>query len=98
MKRATLEHIAKQLESLGNPTRLAIFRVLVQAGGQGASVGLIQRELDIPGSTLSHHIAKLVNTELITQNRDGRTLFCCANFKAMDALVAYLQHNCCEGI
>lgn len=93
----TLEEAAKQLEALGNPTRLNIYRYLIQAGSEGVPVGDIQRKLDIPGSTLSHHLTRLVQADLINQNRASRSLYCCANYPAMDSLISYLQYNCCKG-
>lgn len=90
-----LEVAAKQLEALGNPTRLAIYRVLIRLGNQGSPVGEIRKKLDIPASTLSHHIAKLVQAGLISQERDSRTLYCKANFLNMDALMTFLVENCC---
>lgn len=90
-----LEVAAKQLEALGNPTRLAIYRVLIRLGNQGSPVGEIRNNLDIPASTLSHHIAKLVHAGLVTQERDSRILCCKADFKNMDALMKYLVRNCC---
>jgi DNA-binding transcriptional ArsR family regulator len=91
-----LEYAAKQLEALGNQTRLAIYRSLVQAGTKGCPVGDIRDELDIPASTLSHHIAKLVNTGLVTQERDSRNLLCRADYENMDSLMAFLVQNCCN--
>lgn len=91
-----IEIAAKQLEAIGNVTRLSIFRVLVQAGKSGIPVGTIQKNLKIPASTLSHHIAKLVQAELVTQERDSRTLFCRANYSSMDALIGFLVENCCQ--
>jgi DNA-binding transcriptional ArsR family regulator len=90
-----LENAAKQLEALGNLTRLAIYRSLVQAGPVGRPVGDIRDELDIPASTLSHHIAKLVNTGLLTQERDSRSLICRIDYENMDGLMAFLVQNCC---
>ena len=90
-----LEKAAKQLEALGNTTRLSIFKVLIQAGEHGVPVGDIQRQLNIPASTLSHHVAKMVQTELISQERQSRTLFCRANYDSMEALLAFLVENCC---
>jgi DNA-binding transcriptional ArsR family regulator len=54
-----LENAAKQLEALGNATRLAIYRDLIEVGHKGSPVGEIRKKLNIPASTLSHHIAKL---------------------------------------
>ena len=92
MKSATA---TKQLEALGNLTRLAIYRSLVQAGPQGNTVGEIKTELDIPGSTLSHHIAKLVNAGLLSQQRDSRSLVCTVDNENMDELMEFLVQNCC---
>jgi len=90
-----LENAARQLEALGNPTRLAIYRSLVQAGLEGRPVGHIRDELDIPASTLSHHVARLVNTGLVTQQRDSRSLVCRVDYENMDRLMAFLVQNCC---
>jgi len=90
-----LEYAAKQLEALGSPNRLAIFKVLVQAGPDGTPVGQVQKQLGIPASTLSHHITKLVQAGLVTQERVSRTLFCRVDYKNMDGLMRYLLENCC---
>ena len=60
-----IEVAAKALKELGHPTRLAIFKRLVKSGKQGVSVGIVQEELAIPGSTLSHHISSLASAGLI---------------------------------
>ena len=90
-----LEQAAKQLEALGNTTRLKIYSDLVQAGHEGSTVGEIKEKLGIPASTLSHHISKLVYTGLVTQERVSRSLVCRANFVHMDSLMMFLAHNCC---
>ena len=90
-----LEDAAIQLEALGNPTRLTIYRNLLRAGPRGSSVGEIKAELDIPGSTLSHHIAKLFNAGLLEQQRDGRNLVCTVINESMDELMEFLVQNCC---
>ncbi len=90
-----LEQAAKQLEALGNPTRLTIYRELVQAGGDGSPVGEIREALDIPASTLSHHISTLVNAGLLTQERDSRNLICRVDHTNMDSLMEFLVINCC---
>ena len=90
-----LEIAAKQLEALGNATRLAIYRHLVKVGPQGSPVGQIRETLDIPGSTLSHHIAKLVNAGLLSQQRDSRSLVCRVDNENMDNLMEFLVQNCC---
>jgi DNA-binding transcriptional ArsR family regulator len=89
---------AKGLEALGSETRLEIFRLLVQAGRGGETVGEIQAALGIPASTLSHHCARLIQAGLITQERQGRNLICRANYDAMNALVTFLTRKCCSGL
>ncbi|MFI8415551.1 ArsR/SmtB family transcription factor [Serratia sp. NPDC078593] len=90
-----LEEAAKALKELGHPTRLYIFKHLVKAGSQGLPVGELQKQLDIPGSTLSHHISALVSVGLIQQNRESRTLMCVAQYDILENIIQYLQDECC---
>lgn len=91
-----LEIAARQLESLGSPIRLKLYRALVRAGEDGLSVGSLQAKLDIAASTLSHHIRHLKEAGLIAQERQATTLICRANYPAMNALVGYLVDECCQ--
>ena len=90
--------IVKRLSELGNTTRLSIFRYLVKAGHEGAPVGQIQKALGIPGSTLSHHLSRLVSAGLVKQVRDSRILFCVAQYAALNELIEFLRSECCEGV
>jgi ArsR family transcriptional regulator, arsenate/arsenite/antimonite-responsive transcriptional repressor len=90
-----LEQAAKQLEALGNATRLQVYRSLVRAGNAGLPVGRLQEKLGIPASTLSHHLQKLIVTGLVSQERQATTLICRANYPAMDSLVGFLVDECC---
>jgi ArsR family transcriptional regulator, arsenate/arsenite/antimonite-responsive transcriptional repressor len=90
-----LEKAASQLEALGNPTRLQLYRTLVRAGDEGLPVGRIQDKLGIAASTLSHHLKRLIDTGLVTQQRQATTLICRANYPGMDALIGYLADECC---
>lgn len=90
------EQAAKCLGELGNLTRLSIFRYLVKVGPAGAPVGAIQAELDIPASTLSHHLSRLVRVGLIRQDRESRTLICIPQFALLDEMVEYLKSECCS--
>jgi DNA-binding transcriptional ArsR family regulator len=90
-----LEKAASQLEALGNPTRLKLYRALVRAGDEGLPVGSLQQKLAIPASTLSHHLKRLIDTDLVMQERQATTLICRANYPGMDALVGYLVNECC---
>jgi ArsR family transcriptional regulator len=83
------------LEALSNPTRLNIYQYLVRAGTTGSLVGEIQNQFDIPGSTLSHHIARLVRANLVVQERQSRTLICRANYEVMQAIILFLTNSCC---
>ena len=91
------EAAAKRLGELGNTTRLSIFRYLVKVGHDGAPVGQIQKALGIPGSTLSHHISRLVSVGLLQQIRESRTLYCVAQYDSLMELIDYLQSECCVG-
>lgn len=91
----TLDQAARQLEALGNKTRLSIYRILVRAGAEGLPVGGIQEKLAIPGSTLSHHCRRLIDTGLVVQERHGTTLICRAVYPAMAALIGFLSDECC---
>ncbi|MCP4330370.1 MAG: helix-turn-helix transcriptional regulator [Alphaproteobacteria bacterium] len=86
------------LSALGNETRLHLFRLLVKAGPDGLTVGRIQRHLDVPASTLAHHIARLAQAGLIEQRKDGREVICTAGYRQMTDLVAYVMRECCEGL
>ncbi|MEN5115103.1 metalloregulator ArsR/SmtB family transcription factor [Brevundimonas diminuta] len=90
-----VEQAAKQLEAIGNATRLRIYRSLVRAGGAGLPVGRLQERLSIPPSTLSHHLQRLISTELVTQERQATTLICRANYPAMNGLIDFLAAECC---
>jgi len=90
-----LEIAAGQLESLGSPIRLKIYRALVRAGDDGLAVGDLQVKVGLAASTLSHHVRHLREAGLITQERHGTMLICRANYAAMKQLVGYLVDACC---
>ena len=90
-----VERSARQLEALGNPTRLKLYRALVRAGEAGLAVGRLQEKLRIAPSTLSHHLHRLILTGLVTQERRGTTLICRADYPAMRALIGFLVDECC---
>ena len=92
---AELQPVAKALEALGNETRLAVFTLLIPAGRTGLAVGEIQERLAIPASTLSHHISRLNQVDLVEQERQGRKLICRANYRRMEDVLSFLTRNCC---
>ena len=93
-----LSQAARCLDKLGNPVRLEVFRLLVRAGRDGMAVGEIQEHLEIPASTLSHHISHLVNAGLVRQERESRILRCTPNFGLMEDLIGFLTEQCCAGV
>ena len=90
-----LEAVAKALKELGHPTRLQIYRCLVKAGAEGLPVGSLQSSLEIPGSTLTHHLSGLRETGLVLQVREGRVLNCIADYSRLDGVIDYLTRECC---
>lgn len=85
------------LSALAQEHRLALFRLLVQAGDEGMAAGAIAEALGVPNSSLSFHLAQLSRAGLIRQERQHRSLIYRADYAAMNALVAYLMENCCAG-
>ena len=83
------------LSALAQEHRLALFRLLVQAGDEGMAAGAIAEALGVPNSSLSFHLAQLSRAGLIRQERRSRSLIYRADYSAMNALVGYLMENCC---
>jgi DNA-binding transcriptional ArsR family regulator len=87
--------IADRLCALGNETRLKIYRILVRAGHDGVPVSALQRRTGVAMSTVSHHLHRLIMVGLVYQEREGTTLFCHANYQAMDETLGSLTKVCC---
>jgi ArsR family transcriptional regulator, arsenate/arsenite/antimonite-responsive transcriptional repressor len=85
------------LGALAHENRLAVFRLLVQAGSDGMAAGAIAKNVNLPKSSLSFHLAHLTRAGLIQQERHSRSLIYTADYAAMNALVGYLTENCCGG-
>jgi ArsR family transcriptional regulator, arsenate/arsenite/antimonite-responsive transcriptional repressor len=85
------------LAALAQPSRLAIYRALVQAGPEGLSAGAIAAALGLPAATLSFHLAQLAHADLVRGRQHGRFVIYTADFAAMNDLVGYLTENCCGG-
>jgi len=85
------------LGALAHEHRLAIFRLLIQAGPQGVAAGDIALALGIPSSSLSFHLGQLSKARLVTQERQHRSIIYRADYAAMSALVGFLMENCCGG-
>jgi DNA-binding transcriptional ArsR family regulator len=92
------EHItryADMLGAMGTEPRLRIMRLLLSAHPEGMVVGEISSELDIPNSTLSHHLDKLKNEDLVKVRRDGTFLWYTASTDALQELLGFLYAECC---
>jgi DNA-binding transcriptional ArsR family regulator len=86
---------AEQFAALGAEPRLRILRLLLSAHPDGLTVGDIQRELDIPGSTLSHHLDRMRQEELVNVRRESQFLWYSANTATLKQLIAFLYAECC---
>ena len=91
------KNVITALAALAQETRLAIHRLLVQAGPQGIAASKIAEQLGIPPSSLSFHLKELSHAGLISARQDGRFILYAADFAAMNALLSYLTENCCGG-
>ena len=83
------------LSALAHDNRLAVYRMLVEAGPEGLNAGTIAARLKVPPSSLTFHLQQLHRAELITQQRNSRQLIYAADFAVMNELVGYLTENCC---
>jgi DNA-binding transcriptional ArsR family regulator len=83
--------------ALAQESRLDVFRLLVQAGPEGVPAGRIAERLGLPGTTLSFHLSQLKHAGLARVRRESRSLIYEADFAAMNALIAYMMENCCQG-
>lgn len=88
---------AEGFAALGNRARLRLLRLLVRAGSQGLNIGEIGRLLEMPASTLAHHLAALVRAGLVLQEKRGREILCKADYAALQGVAVYLTESCCAG-
>jgi DNA-binding transcriptional ArsR family regulator len=91
-----LDRHAEQLSALGHPVRLSIVRFVVQGGAEGAAAGEIQGHVDMPASTLSHHLKRLVDAGLLKTRGEGTFNYYSAEYPALRALTDYLWEDCCK--
>jgi ArsR family transcriptional regulator, arsenate/arsenite/antimonite-responsive transcriptional repressor len=85
------KQVINALSALAQETRLAVFRLLVQAGPAGLAAGGIATRLDLPGATLSFHLRELSHAGLVTATRQSRSII----YTAMRNLLGFLTENCC---
>jgi ArsR family transcriptional regulator len=97
-KKPNIEQItryADMLSAMGTEPRLRIMQLLLSAHPDGLVVGEIGTELEIPSSTLSHHLEKLKNEDLVKVQREGTFLWYSANTEALQELLGFLYAECC---
>lgn len=94
----TDEQVAQALAALGHESRLKVFRVLVRAGPEGVNAGALGRVLEMPASTLAHHLRALCAGGLATQERRGRETVNRADYAALRRVFAHLEDQCCAGV
>ncbi len=92
-----LQQIPRQLKALAHAGRLSVVRAVVQGPVEGTPAGVIQAQLGMPASTLSHHLAGLTEAGLLAANRQGTTIRYAARFDQLKALTEYLWQDCCGG-
>lgn len=85
------------LSALAHEGRLAVFRMLIQAGPEGLPAGEIARRLDTPPNTLSANLNILLNANLVDNRRDGRSIIYTARYEDMSRLLEFLMEDCCGG-
>lgn len=89
--------VVKALAALAQPTRLAIYRLLVASGPGGMAAGEVAARLKVAPATLSFHFRTLSHAGLLDSRQEGRFIYYAANFTVMNGMVAYLTENCCGG-
>lgn len=93
--RGAVARLARMLSAMGTEPRLRIVRLLLSTYPQGMVAGDIAAELGISGSTLSHHLEKLKNEDLLKVRRDGTFLWYSTNAQALQELLGFLYAECC---
>jgi ArsR family transcriptional regulator len=86
------------LAALAQETRLAIFRLLIEAGRDGESVGRVGETLKVPGATLSFHLKELARSGLVASRQEHQFIYYSVDFERMAELMAFLTQNCCQGM
>jgi ArsR family transcriptional regulator, arsenate/arsenite/antimonite-responsive transcriptional repressor len=91
------KYVIQALAALAQPNRLHIFRSLVVKGSEGLTPAMLAEQLGMPANTLSFHLKELMHADLISQERSGRNLIYRAQYDRMNAVLAFLTQNCCQG-
>ncbi|MBV8665102.1 MAG: winged helix-turn-helix transcriptional regulator [Burkholderiaceae bacterium] len=91
------KQVITALSALAQESRLAVFRLLVQAGPEGMAASRISEQIGVAPSSLSFHLKDMSYAGLISSRQEGRFIIYSANFATMNGLIAFLTENCCGG-
>lgn len=92
----TILDAARAFAALGSEQRIAVLRALVRAGPEGLTTGGLREKVDLPASTLTHHLKTLAEAGLVIQERRGREIHCSSTeFERVERLCAFLLSECC---
>src|SRR6266508_4096345 len=86
------------LAALAQETRLAVFRLLIEAGPEGLPAGRIGEVLEVPGATLSFHLKELARAGLVSSRQEKQFIYYAVDYKRMAELMTFLTQNCCRGM
>lgn len=92
-----MKEAVKALAALAHDSRLAIYRLLVQAGPEGLPAGKLAEMMQIPPSSLSFHLKELVHADLLVSQQAGRFVIYAAKYPSMNELLSFMTENCCGG-
>lgn len=98
VQKQTIKSVAPALAALGHEARLSVYQLLVRSGHEGLNVGEISTHLNLPASTLAHHLRALVLAGLVVQEKRGREVFNRSDFDAMTEIMSFLTAECCSGV
>ena len=93
-----IKEAVSALAALAQETRLGVFRLLIEAGPEGVSVGRIGETLKVPGATLSFHLKELARAGLVFSRQEKQFFYYAVDFERMAALMTFLTQNCCQGM
>ena len=93
-----IKSAVQSLAALAQETRLAVYRLLVEAGPEGLPAGAVSEQLAVAPATLSFHLKELSHAGLTTARQQGRFIYYAVNFEHMAALMTFLTQNCCQGM
>ena len=96
-KHMQTDKVIAALAALAQESRLAVFRLLVQAGPSGIAATKISEQVGIPASSLSFHLKEMLHADLVTSRQESRFVIYSANFTTMAELIGFLTDNCCGG-